>query len=238
MQNEQMAWQTDTFAVAQADVETRANFISRTYSHVFGAIVAFTVIEMALYQTGLMEGIARKLMGSGAGWLLVLGAFMLVGWMATRTALNSVSRTAQYAALFGFVLAEAIIFCPLLYIAAEYAPGAISSAALITLLGFAALTGIAFYTKKDFSFLGGILKWGFVVAMLLIVGGIAFGFNLGLYFSVAMVAFAGAAVLYDTSNILHHYPQDRHVAAALALFASVALMFWYVLQIAISLQSD
>jgi FtsH-binding integral membrane protein len=48
---------------------------------------------------------------------------------------------------------------------------------------------------------------------------------------VAMIAFAGAAVLYDTSNILHHYPQDKYVAASLELFASIALMFWYVLQL-------
>ena len=42
-----------------------------------------------------------------------------------------------------------------------------------------------------------------------------FGFELGVFFSVAMVAFAGAAILYDTSNVLHHYPEDRAVGAAL-----------------------
>ena len=45
-----------------------------------------------------------------------------------------------------------------------------------------------------------------------------------------MIGFAGAAILYDTSNILHHYPQDKYVAASLQLFASIALMFWYGLQ--------
>ena len=48
---------------------------------------------------------------------------------------------------------------------------------------------------------------------------------------VAMIGFAGAAVLYDTSNIMHHYPQDRYVAASMALFASIALMFWYILRL-------
>jgi FtsH-binding integral membrane protein len=67
-----------------------------------------------------------------------------------------------------------------------------------------------------------------------IVAGIVFGFHLGTWFSVAMVGLAGAAILYDTSNILHHYPDDRYVGAALELFASVALMFWYVLRIFIS----
>jgi len=64
-----------------------------------------------------------------------------------------------------------------------------------------------------------------------IVGGVLFGFHLGTWFSVAMVGFAGAAILYDTSNVLHHYPEDRYVAASLELFASVALMFWYVLRL-------
>ena len=80
----------------------------------------------------------------------------------------------------------------------------------------------------------GVLMWGGVVAMVAIVGGIAFGFALGTWFSVAMVGFAGAAILYDTSNVLHHYPQDRYVGAALQLFASVAMMFWYVLRLFMS----
>ena len=61
-----------------------------------------------------------------------------------------------------------------------------------------------------------------------------FGFELGTWFSVAMIGFAGAAVLYDPSNILHHYPKDRYVAASMALFASIALMFWYVLRLFMS----
>ena len=100
--------------------------------------------------------------------------------------------------------------------------------------GFAGLTGIAFWTRKDFSFLGGILRWAFILAIVAIVAGVLFGFQLGTWFSVAMVGLAGAAILYDTSNVLHHFPEDRYVAAALQLFASVALMFWYVLRLFIA----
>jgi hypothetical protein len=49
-----------------------------------------------------------------------------------------------------------------------------------------------------------------------------------------MIGFAGAAVLYDTSNILHHYPQDKYVAASMQLFASIAMMFWYILRLFMS----
>jgi hypothetical protein len=131
-------------------------------------------------------------------------------------------------------VAEAIIFVPLLFIANHFAPGVITSAVAVTFLGFTGLSLVAFFTRKDFSFLRGILCWGGIVALVLIGAGAIFGFQLGTYFSVAMVALAGGAILYDTSNILHHYPEDRYVAAALELFASVALMFWYVLRLFLS----
>jgi FtsH-binding integral membrane protein len=217
------------YSGAPSAIDARARFITRTYNHLFLSIVAFAAIEVGLFTTGVAQQIARAMLGTN--WLLVLGGFVVVSWLASRVAHNSRSLPAQYAALGGFVLAEAIIFVPLLFIANAYAPGAIQSAALVTMIGFAALTGIAFWTRKDFSFLGGILRWAFIVALLLIVGGVVFGFALGTFFSVAMVGLAGAAILYDTSNVLHHFSEDRYVGAALELFASVALMFWYVLRI-------
>ena len=57
-----------------------------------------------------------------------------------------------------------------------------------------------------------------------------FGFSLGLIFSAVMILFAGGSVLYSTSNILHQYRTDQHVAASLYLFASVALLFYYIVQ--------
>jgi FtsH-binding integral membrane protein len=120
---------------------------------------------------------------------------------------------------------------PLLYIANAVAPGAIQSAGLLTALGFGGLTAVAFLSRTDFSFLGALLKWAFIVALLAIVGSVLFGFQLGTWFSVAMVGLAGVAILRDTSNILHHFPDDRYVAAAMQLFASVALMFWYLIRL-------
>lgn len=218
--------------VATLGLEARATFIARTYGHLFAAMLFFTAIEAALFATGLAAPIAQALLG--VNWLLVLGGFMIVGWLASRTAHRTASLPAQYLALGGFVVAEAIIFVPLLYIADFYAPGAIESAAVVTLLGFAGLTAVVFFTRKDFSFLSSLLRWGFIVALVLIAAGVLFGFELGTFFSVAMIALAGAAILYDTSNVLHHYPEDRYVAASLELFASVALMFWYVLSLFIS----
>ena len=142
----------------------------------------------------------------------------------------------QYLALVAFVAAEAIIFIPLLFVANAYSQqtdgsNVIASAAGTTILGCAGLTVVAFVTRKDFSFLRSFLMWGGIVALLLIVASMLFGFQMGTWFSVAMIGFAGAAVLYDTSNVLHHYEEDRYVAASLQLFSSVALMFYYVLML-------
>jgi len=215
--------------VGELDSTSRAQFISRTYGHLTGAVFAFTLIEVFLFKTGAAESIMRFV--AHVPWLLVLGAFVLVSWLATRTAHSSSSIGAQYAALAAYVVAQAIIFVPLLYLAEYRAEGVIGSAAVVTILGFSALTAVVFMTRQDFSFLRGILWWGGILALGAIVGAVIFHFNLGTWFSVAMIAVAGAAVLYDTSNVLLHYPEDRHVAAALQLFASVALMFWYVLRL-------
>ena len=109
-------------------------------------------------------------------------------------------------------------------------PGMLDSAVGVTLVGCVGLIAVAMITRKDFSFLRGILIWGFFLALIAIGASMIFGAQLGTWFSVAMIGYAGAAVLYDTSNIMHHYPQDRYVAAAMSLFASIALMLWYVLQ--------
>ena len=218
--------------VGSLDASARSTFISRTYGHLFAAIAAFTGIEVFLFSTPLAESIARAMFSTS--WLVILGAFMIVGMMASWGAARAQALPVQYLALGAFVVAESLIFVPLLYVANDIAPGAISSAAVVTLLGFAGLTAVAVSTGKDFSFLGGFLRWGGIVAILLIVASVLFGFQLGTFFSVAMVAFAGAAILYSTSKILRTYPEDRYVSAALELFASVALMFWYVLRLFMS----
>ncbi|HLA64935.1 MAG TPA: Bax inhibitor-1 family protein [Rhodothermales bacterium] len=215
---------------------SRQQFLVRTYSHLIGAILLFMAIEVGLFMSGLAYPMAVSMLS--VNWLLVLGGFVVAGWLARSAASRATSMPAQYAALALYVVAEAIIFVPLLVLANQFAiqrgSNIISSAAWVTLLGFAGLSAVVFMTRKDFSFLGGIIRWAGIVALVLIVAGAIFGFELGTFFSVGMIALAGAAILYDTSNVLHHYPEDRYVGAALELFASVALMFWYVLRLFMS----
>lgn len=215
--------------VSELSTEARSNFISKTYSHVAAAILLFTAIEFYLFNSGLVVPLSKWILSFN--WLVIIGALMLVGWLATHVAHQVQSRPLQYLALAGFVIAQAVIFAPLLLIASLMQPGIIESAVWITLFGTGGLTAVAFITRKDFSFMRGMLMWAGMLALVGIAGSVLFGFELGTWFSVAMIGFAGAAVLYDTSNIIHHYPEDRYVGAALALFSSIVLMFWYVLRL-------
>lgn len=222
------------YTVSQAEPAERTAFIRNTYLHLGGAIVAFIGLEWFLLQQDWAFSLAQKMTG-GYSWLLVLGAFMLVGSLAGRLASSGASRGVQYGGLLLFIVAEAIIFLPLLFMAANYAGGdVIAKAGYTTLFVFGGLTFAAFATGKDFSFLRGFLMVGGFVAMGIIIVSILFGFNLGNIFAGAMALFASVAILYNTSNVLHHYRPDQHVAAALSLFSSVALLFWYVLRLFMS----
>lgn len=218
--------------------ESRIAFIRSTYSYLAVALLAFTVLSGILYASGVGTAMLKLMSASKFVWIGFLGVFMLVGWFASSWADNAESNQKQMIGLGIYVLAEALIFSPLFAIAALVAPKAIPAAGFITLLLVAGLTYTAFSTKKDFSFLGGILKIAGFCAIGAIIASVIFGFSLGIWFSAIMVVFAGGCVLYDTSNIIHHYPTDRPAGAALHLFASIALMLWYVLRILISLTSS
>jgi hypothetical protein len=220
----------------ESEASSRADFVRRTYNHLAMAIFAFIGLEFAIFQTALAEKMTAVMAGSRLSWLAVLLAFMIVSWVADKWARSDTSKGMQYLGLAVYVTAEAVIFVPLLYIAANFAsPDVIPMAALLTGILFFALSFAAFTTGRDFSFLGAFVKVGGCVALGIIGVSLVFGFTPGLIFSAGMVVLASAAILYTTSNIIHEYETDQHVAAALALFASVALLFWYILRILIRL---
>jgi FtsH-binding integral membrane protein len=221
------------YSAAEAMPEERASFIRKTYLHLAGAVLIFILMEAYLIMSGAGLWMAETMLGGRFSWLIVLGAFMGVSMLAQYWANSQSSRAMQYMGLGLFIVAETIIFLPLLFMAAVRSDGyELFAKAGITTLGlFLGLTAVVFLTRKDFSFLGPVLMIGGFVALGFIASGIIFGFSLGNIFAFAMVAFAGGAILYDTSNVLHKYNTNQHVAASLSLFASVALLFWYILRI-------
>ncbi|HEY0048821.1 MAG TPA: Bax inhibitor-1 family protein [Pyrinomonadaceae bacterium] len=220
-------------SAADALPEERARFIRKTYLHLAAAILAFVVLEAFLFASGIAGTIMMTMrIGGNFSWLLVLGAFMGVSWLANSWANSQTSKPMQYLGLMLYVIAEAVIFVPMMFIAASFGGGdVIMKAGIVTLGLFLGISSVVFITRSDFSFLGPILAIGGFVALGFIVASILFGFSLGSIFAFIMVAFAGTAILYETSNVMHRYHTSQHVAASLTLFAAIALLFWYILSI-------
>ena len=220
--------------VAMSTEEQKASFYRKTYMHVALAILAFIFVETAL----LMVVPAELIMGMVSQkyvWLLIIGGFWLASMLAEKWTMAS-SRSMQYAGLGFYVLLEAIIFLPMMYIALVYTGSGkvILQAGLITFMLFLGLTGVALTSKRDFSFLRSVLIIGGFISLGLIIAGWIFQFNLGLWFSAGMVFLAGASILYQTNQLKNTYTTEQYVGASLHLFASVMLLFWYVLRILMS----
>lgn len=216
--------------VADAADDERQTFIRRTYLHLAMAIFAFVVLEAVLLKAPGIEGLVDTMIGN---WWAVLLTFVAVSWVADKWARSDVGQGMQYLGLGIYVVAEAVIFVPLLHVVMYRVgdPAIIPMAGIITGLLFVGLTATAFMTGVNFSFLRGALAIGGMVAMGVIICSMMFGFSLGIVFSAAMVLFAGGSILYTTSNILHEYRTDQYVAASLALFSGVMLLLWYVIRV-------
>lgn len=235
MENNFEQHQQSRVLVAQADQAERAGFYRKTYQHVALSVLSFILVEMIFLKIDPLVEFMLSLT-QGYLWLALLGAFWLATSMADKLA-HDPSQTKQYLGLGIYVVFYALIFIPLLFIAMFYTEGGmtmINQAAVVTLGLFTGLTAVVFMTKTDFSFLRTAITVGVFIAMGLIVAGIVFGFDLGLWFSFGMVLLAGAAILYQTSKLKYEYETTQYVGASLGLFASLMLLFWYILQIFMS----
>lgn len=236
----QNPYSIDGMSSAAFAVESeRTAFIRRTYSHLAVAVFSFVGLE-ALFLKLFPAPAVMQFLGAAGGWgpLVMLVAFMAVSWVARSWAESGSSPSMQYAGLGLYVIAEALIFVPLMHIAMRFGPAIPIQAGLITMIVFAGLTAFVFLTKADLS------SWGSYLSMaglgLFVVGilGMIFGFSLGLFFSGAMVVLLCGYILYDTSNIMHRFQTNQHVAASLALFASVATLLWYVTRILMAMRDE
>ncbi len=216
-----------------APAEDREAFVVKVYQHVGLALAAFVAFEVLLFVTGIADALGDFVLSGGSGrWLLILGGFMVGQWMASNAAHRLENTGLQYAGLFGSALLQSLIFAP--FLAILVGAGASSDIVIaggITAVAFFALTIVGMTTKKDLSFMRPMMMWGGIVAIGLIIGAAIFGFQLGVWFSAAMIGLMGATIIYQTQQIIRQYPVWAHVGAALALFSSLMTLFWYVLRL-------
>jgi len=240
-------------AVATLGVSDRVAFLRRTYGLLGIALIAFAVLTAAMmrFSTETSLRFSAWAFGGQLNWLLVLGLFMLVGYIGQRLAMSQTSRGLQLLGLGVFVVAQSLLLQPLLWLLilrfgnhAMFREGVLLSgqaasilmqAIVITLTIFVGLTLTVFLTKKDFSFLRGALTVGMFAALGVILASLAFGFSLGALFCGAIILLMAGYILYETSLVMSYFPPQAYVAAALMLFSTIATLFWYVLQLLMSL---
>jgi len=217
------------FASAPATIDEQT-FLRQTYLHLLGAVAAFVAFEVFLFQSGIALALAPIMLSN---WLIVLGGFMVLGFVSSYFTKRNSSLKMQYVEMAVTIALQSIIFIPLLVYAVLFTQDTslLTNAVLVTLIIFGVLTAVVAYSGKNFSFLGPFLAVVGIAALLAIVGSVLFSVSLGFYFSLAMVVFAAGVVLYETSKVIHEYGPGQHVSAATGLFASVALLFYYVLMV-------
>src|SRR5262245_55738261 len=230
-------------AAAYASEDARVGFIRRTYLHLAGSVAALVGL-VALLLMALDTAAGRQFFAewfaSPVSLLFVLAFFIAGGFLARYMARADMPAAVKYLGLGIYTVIEALFLLPIVFYAThKYGMGMVNQAAALTLITFGGLTLTVFITKKDFSFLGyglmlasWLLLGVIVVAIVMpLLGGPAIG--IGMWFSFLVIALAAGYILYDTSNILHHYGINEHVGASLELLADVVLLFYHILRILI-----
>jgi FtsH-binding integral membrane protein len=227
------------------EVSARTRFIRLVYAHLAGAVLAFAGLCYLLVSTLDDQGVVNLItLGTGQpyGLLILFAVYIASGYIAQALARSRSLPALQYLGLALYIGVMAIMFLPTLWVITNKmgpeAQSLIPTAGILTLAVFAGLTMTVFLTGKDYSFLYPIIAVGSWIAFGVIICAMIWGFHLGLFFSFAMVALLAGCLLYQTSNVLHHYPTDQYVAASLELFASVAVLFFYILRILMEMQSN
>ena len=227
-----MEYGNTTVPAGLQSAEVRTAFMGRVYARLVAGVAAFVLIELYLFTSGLAVAITEFIFSTS--WLLILGGFMVVSWLANSVALRATTPGSQWGGYLLLVAANALIFAPMLVIAELQVPGTVAQAGQYAIGGFVVLSVIAHRSSRDFTWLGASLRWFGVLALVAIVIAVVTGSALGTWFSLAMIGFAGAAILYETQVILRETPPGRETVAAMALFSSLALLFWYVLRLFMS----
>ncbi len=219
--------------VAQAELGVRKAFIRKVYSLFSLALVLFTFSAyftaewfIGKVEAGVTDTIFHKLGGIGSLVLWIGMFFVFTRLAASRWPLNLIA-LGVYAVLVGGW------FGPMLgMVAATVGSGPLLQAGALTAIVFGGLTSYVFISKKDFSFLGGMLMtgaWLLIGIALLSMFGVMNGIGIG--YSIAWVVLLAGFMLYDTSNILHRYPANMAASAALAIFLDVVIMFMHLVRI-------
>ena len=171
--------------------------------------------------------------------LIILEFAMIFFTMAVRKV-----STINTMALYTFAFISGLTLAPLLVLAMQMLGEKqgmllIGEALGLTAAVFIGLSVYVFTTKKDFSWMGGMLFIGiFILLGAMIIGFFVGGLTYHLAISVGGVLLFAGFILYDTSMIMKYYATDEHVMAALGLYIDVLNLFVFLLRILLLIASS
>jgi modulator of FtsH protease len=229
--NEGQGWQSPNAwgglqpqTAAQASLGERLGFIRKVYALLFVAtLFAVGGVGLAFAFPPFME------FAFGHPWIML---FIMIGGIMAAQAVRHVPVVNLFA-LFGFTTLTGVMISPVLYYVSQANPTSIIQAGVLTVGIFGGLTAYVFISKRDFSFMRGLLVTGLIVIILagllniFLVGSSALAFAVS---AATLLLFSGF-VLYDTSNIIRHYPTNEYVAGALALYLDAFNIFLALLRL-------
>jgi FtsH-binding integral membrane protein len=234
-------------AVATLGVSDRVSFLRRTYAHLGGALIAFALLTGAILK--LAPGFSWSV-ATVSPWVAII-LFVIVNMGAQRLAMSETSRGLQYLGLGLAVGAWSLLLQNMIWFVMAKFPSTgmvdamvnlhpvmsttamtiVSESVVITLAIFIGLTATVFITRKDFTFLRGILSIGTFAIFGVIIASLIFGFTFGALLSGFVVLLMAGYILYQTTLVMNYFPPSAHVAAALMLFGTVATLFIHILNI-------
>jgi len=234
-------------AVATLGVSDRVAFLRKTYTLLTVALAGFAGCTAGIikFAPELSLRFSAWAFHGQWSWLLVLGLFMVVGYVAQKLAMSETSRGLQFVGLAVAVVAQSILLQPLIWVLmykfgnhadlTGQAGVIMGEAVVITLAIFIGLTATVFVTKKDFSFMRGALTIASFAFIGVALASMIFGFHMGAVFCGIGILLMGGYILYQTSLVMNYFPPTAYVAASLMLFSTIATLFWYVLQFLMSM---
>jgi FtsH-binding integral membrane protein len=228
-----MTWADDKGFAISAALDSRMAFVRRTYAHLLGELVAVALVTTIALRTPSLAKLAVTMLGNP---LIYIASFFGVSLLTRAMLAGQKSMGIQYAAAAIWVFFLGLLVTPFA-MWAKIQTGSyevMGQGAILTACVFTGITAYVFFTKKDFSFLGGALwmiSWiAFGLGIILSIFG-GFGNSTALFYSCGMVLLLGGWVLYDTSRVLHHRHVNEHVAASVDLLVDFVYMFIYIVSI-------
>lgn len=208
---------------AQVSLAERLGFIRKVYALFFIA----TLFAVGGVLLGFMFPPLMALIVSSI-WIPLI---LLFGGVMAAQALRHVPGV-NLLVLFGFTTLTGLVVSPVLWYFSQINPASIVQAGVLTVGIFGGLTAYVFISKRDFSFMRGMLVTGLIVVILagilnIFVASSAMGFAVS---AAALLLFSGF-VLYDTSNIIRRYPTNEYVAGALSLYLDAFNIFMALLRL-------